>query len=77
MIFIFLLLLLLTAILALEADDLLNAVIMLSVFSLTSALLYFLWHAPDVALTEAAVGAGIATVIFVWVIRKTGRKDIQ
>ena len=63
--------------LALEAKDLLKAVIFLAVFSLISALLFFYLHAPDVALTEAAVGAGISTVIFIWVIQKTDRKDAQ
>ncbi len=61
--------------LALRAKDLLNAVIFLAVFSLLNALLFFYLHAPDVALTEAAVGAGISTFVFVWVIHKTGRRD--
>lgn len=74
---ILLLLLLVMGILALEAKDLLRAVIFLAVFSLVSALLFFYLHAPDVALTEAAVGAGISTVIFIWVIQKTDRKDEQ
>ena len=74
---ILLLLLLVMGILALEAKDLLKAVIFLAVFSLISALLFFYLHAPDVALTEAAVGAGISTVIFIWVIQKTERKDEQ
>lgn len=40
------------------------AVIMLSgIFSLTAAALYVLMDAVDVAFTEAAVGAGIATVL--------------
>ena len=60
---------------ALQAKDLLNAVILLSVFSLLNALLFFYLHAPDVALTEAAVGAGISTFIFVWIIYKTDRRD--
>jgi len=60
---------------ALQAKDLLNAVIFLSVFSLLNALLFFYLHAPDVALTEAAVGAGISTFIFVWIIYKTDRHD--
>lgn len=60
---------------ALQAKDLLNAVIFLAVFSLLSALLFFHLHAPDVALTEAAVGAGVSTFVFVWVIHKTSRKD--
>ncbi len=70
-----LILLLVMGALALEAKDLVNAVIFLGVFSLISALLFFYFHAPDVALTEAAVGAGVSTVIFIWVIRKTERQD--
>ena len=66
-----LILLLVMRVLALEAKDLLHAVIFLGVFSLIIALLFFYLHAPDVALTEAAVGAGVSTVIFLWVIRKT------
>ncbi|MBD3305020.1 DUF4040 domain-containing protein [candidate division KSB3 bacterium] len=61
--------------LALRAKDLLNAVILLAVVSLLSALLFFHLHAPDVALTEAAVGAGVSTFVFVWVIHKTSRND--
>jgi uncharacterized MnhB-related membrane protein len=37
--------------------------------------LFFHLHAPDVALTEAAVGAGVSTFVFVWVIHKTSRND--
>lgn len=70
-----LLLLLILGVLALEAKDLLLAVIFLAIFSLISALLFFHLHAPDVALTEAAVGTGVSTVIFVWVIQKTERRD--
>jgi uncharacterized MnhB-related membrane protein len=62
-------------ILALQTRDLLASVIFLAVFSLLSALLYYFLHAPDVALTEAAVGAGLSTFIFIWVIRRTERKD--
>ena len=60
---------------ALLSGDLLYGAIALSVTSVLSALLFFMLHAPDVAITEAAVGAGISTVIFVWVIRETQRKD--
>jgi len=70
-----LVLLLVIGALALHAKDLVNAVIFLGVFSLISALLFFHLHAPDVALTEAAVGAGVSAVIFIWVIRKTERQD--
>jgi uncharacterized MnhB-related membrane protein len=64
-----------TALLSLQTRDLLAAVIILSVFSLLCALLYYFLHAPDVALTEAALGAGLSMFIFIWVIRRTGRGD--
>lgn len=59
----------------LSTKDLLNGVIALSAISLLSAILFYLLYAPDVAITEAAVGAGVSTVIFVWAIRSTERKD--
>jgi uncharacterized MnhB-related membrane protein len=72
-----LLLLLLIAALCLYSvlsSDLLYGVIALSGVSLLSALLFFYLRAPDVAITEAAVGAGVSTVILVWAIRSTDRK---
>ena len=61
--------------LSLQFKDLIGAVISLAIFSFLCALLFFLLHAPDVAIAEAAVGAGVATVIFVWAIRKTERME--
>ncbi|MBB6481420.1 Na(+)/H(+) antiporter subunit B [Spirochaeta isovalerica] len=55
--------------------DLLHSVIALSAISLLSAMLFYILHAPDVAITEAAVGAGVSTIIFVWIIRHTDRKE--
>jgi len=72
---IILLLLVVLGILALQFKDLISAVIALAVYSLLAALLFYLLHAPDVAIAEAAVGAGVATVIFVWVIGKTERRE--
>ena len=51
--------------------DLFVSVILLSIFSFLSALLFYIAHAPDVAITEAAVGAGMTTLIFVWAVRST------
>jgi uncharacterized MnhB-related membrane protein len=70
-----LVLLLVLGFLALHFKDLISAVIALAVFSLLNALLFYLLHAPDVAIAEAAVGAGVATVIFIWVIGKTERRE--
>ncbi|RKX77383.1 MAG: hydrogenase [Spirochaetes bacterium] len=62
-------------ILALLSRDLLKAVLFLAVLSLLSALLFFHLHAPDVALTEAAVGTGLSTFLYIWLIRKVGLKE--
>ncbi len=63
------------SIFSLLAKDLLNSIIALSAISILSALLFTLLRAPDVAITEAAVGAGVSTIIYVWAIRHTKRKD--
>lgn len=60
---------------ALLAKDLLHGAIALSATSVLSALLFFMLRAPDVAITEAAVGAGVSTIIYVWAIRETDRRD--
>jgi len=44
----------------------------LSMFSMFLTLQYVLLHAPDVAMTEAALGVGLSTLVFLVAIRKTG-----
>ncbi|MCD6472386.1 DUF4040 domain-containing protein [Candidatus Aerophobetes bacterium] len=68
-----LIVIIITAIFALQFKDLLNAVIALAAFSLLLSLIFYLLHAPDVAIAEAAVGAGVTTTLFVVVISKTKR----
>ncbi|KAF5028471.1 MULTISPECIES: hydrogenase subunit MbhD domain-containing protein [Sphaerochaeta] len=68
-------LILVLGIFTLASKDLLHSVIALSAISMLSALLFTILRAPDVAITEAAVGAGVSTVIFVWAIRHTQRRD--
>ena len=75
MIIIILVLIIGLAVFSLVSRDLLHGVIALSAISLISALLFYLLNAPDVAITEAAVGTGVTTVVFVGVIRHTKRKD--
>ena len=62
------------AIIALQAKDLLVAVVMLTVFSFMSALLMLIMGAVDVAFTEAVVGAGITGVYWVIALYKTSRR---
>ncbi|MGB2982675.1 MAG: hydrogenase subunit MbhD domain-containing protein [Candidatus Bipolaricaulia bacterium] len=54
----------------------LNAIIGMAVFSMLLASVFFLSHAPDVAITEAAIGAALVTFIYVLAIRKTGRLTV-
>lgn len=51
----------------------LSAVIGMGLFSLVLAATYLLHSAPDVAVTEAAIGGALVTVIYVLAIRRTGR----
>lgn len=70
-----LLLLVVTAIAAIETTNLLTSTIMLCIFSLTMAALYVLMGAPDVAITEAAVGAGASTMILLAALLLIGEKE--
>ncbi len=55
--------------------DLLGAVIIFAAFSLVMAILWVQLEAPDVAITEAAIGAGVTTLLFIVVISKTRRTE--
>jgi energy-converting hydrogenase B subunit D len=56
-------------------SDLINSVIALSLVSLITSILFFVMQAPDVALTEASVGAGLTTAVFVMAINKIRNRD--
>ncbi|HEY7776040.1 MAG TPA: DUF4040 domain-containing protein [Kineobactrum sp.] len=58
-----LILLVITAVAIVRSTDLFSGVMLSGIFSLLMALNFFLLDAADVALTEAAVGAGVATVL--------------
>ena len=59
--------------LAMWSKDLLKSVIFLSVGSLSTAMVFFLLNAPDIAITKAAVEAGLTTAVFIVAIQKTAR----
>ncbi len=77
MIIIFLILIVLLSMYTLQSSDLLHGVIALAAISMLCAILFYILQAPDVAITEAAVGAGVSTIIFVWAIRHTKREDTE
>ena len=59
-----------SAILAVHFEKLLSAVIALSVTGLFAAAEFLLLHAPDVAISEAAVGAALSPLIFIVTLKK-------
>ena len=63
------------ALYAVLQKDLLYAVISTGVISVILSVFFFLMQAPDVALTEAAIGIALTTIIFIITIRNTSRYE--
>jgi len=55
---------------AIHSKSLLPAIISAGVISLLASVIYLLLAAPDVAMTEAAIGSGLTTIIFIFTLRK-------
>ena len=64
-----------SAIIALLQDDLLKAAILTGISGFCVALLFQILLAPDVALTQAIVGAAIIPVFIALAVQKTQRED--
>jgi multicomponent Na+:H+ antiporter subunit B len=64
-----------TAIAIVRAEHLFSAVMLSGIFSLLMAANFFVLDAADVALTEAAVGAGVATVLFLGALALTPNEE--
>ena len=64
---------LLTAIMTALFRDVLAGIVIFAAYSLGLALIYTFYRAPDVGLTEAAIGAGVTTVFLLLTIAKTTR----
>ncbi len=58
-----------------SSRDLSSSVIYFMAFGLGSTVLYVLFSAPDVALTEAVIGAGISGVVFLVSLLQTQTKE--
>ena len=59
-----------SAILASQLEDLLSSIIALGATGLFVAAEFLILHAPDVAISEAAVGAALSPLIFIVTLRK-------
>jgi multicomponent Na+:H+ antiporter subunit B len=68
-------LLVITAVAIVQTRNLFVAVMLLGIFSLLIAINFFILDAADVALTEAAVGAGISTVLFLGALAMTAERE--
>lgn len=68
-------LMVITAIAMVQTKHLFVAVVLSGIFSLLMAANFFLLDAADVALTEAAIGAGISTVLFLGAMALTGEHE--
>lgn len=55
--------------------DLIGAVVLFSAYSLMMSILWLILNSPDVAITEAAIGAGVTSILFFAVISKTKRYE--
>ena len=64
-------LMIVSAIAAMWTTRLVSAIILTGVISLVASYLFLRMGAPDVALTEAAIGAGLTTVIYLISLRRT------
>jgi energy-converting hydrogenase B subunit D len=62
-----------SAFLTMYFKDLLAAAVAAGLFSFLISLEFYILQAPDVAISQAAIGAGLTTAIFIIAIRATGR----
>ena len=66
---------LISGLLAVRLESTVGAVVSAGLASLFAAVTYVLLAAPDVAMTEASIGSGLSTVIFLYAVRKTRGED--
>ncbi len=57
--------------------DLLNAILIYMSFSLIMSIIWVTLESPDLAITEAAVGAGITSVLFFVTLKKIHAINIE
>ncbi len=70
-----LLFLIVCAISVAKTRDLLSAIIIFAAYSLIMAVVWQQLEAPDIAITEAAIGAGVTTLLLIATISKTRREE--
>lgn len=61
---------LVAAVLAVYQKELVAAIIAAGVVSLSASVVYVILAAPDVAMTEAAIGSALTTVVFLYALNR-------
>ncbi len=69
--------LIVSAYLSIRYRDLLACAIALGVFSFILSLEFYILQAPDVAIAEAGIGAGLTTAIYILAIKNTSRWEVE
>lgn len=67
--------LIISALLVFHFSDLLAAALAAGLFSFLISLEFYILQAPDVAISQAGIGAGLTTAIFILAIRSTRRYE--
>jgi energy-converting hydrogenase B subunit D len=60
-----------SGLLAIHLSDTMAAMVSGGLAGLFAALCYLLLGAPDVAMTEASIGSGLSTLVFLYALRRT------
>ena len=66
---------LIMAVIAIINKKLVVAIVATGAVSLFASVLYLILSAPDVAMTEAAIGSGLSTIIFFYVLNKIRKNN--
>jgi len=62
-------------IVAVHLKSVLSAIITAGVISLLASVIYLLLGSPDVAMTEASIGSGLTTIVFLFALNKVKKED--
>lgn len=66
---------LVAAMLTIQLKDMVAAIVSAGVVSLFASILYLVLASPDVAMTEASIGSGLTTVIFLYALSKIKKQQ--
>ncbi|MDA3870864.1 MAG: DUF4040 domain-containing protein [Candidatus Marinimicrobia bacterium] len=60
---------------ALHLKNLLAAIITAGAISLLASVIYLILGSPDVAMTEASIGSGLTTIIFLYALNRVRKEN--